>query len=194
MDSVSNDLLDINVNQSRIKMLETKRNVEYLNKSLKEDGKLPVQDLGKDQFLKLLLTELQHQDPTNPMNDREFIAQMAQFSSLEQMMNFNKNMGQLLDKISFQSSFDLLGKNVEVEDPNLMDELGNKNIIKGTVESINRKENDVFIRVNGAEYSVNNIIKVEDVNNYIQNTAPDTIDEIEIDHEIILNDIGINEE
>ena len=49
-------------------------------------------NLDKDAFLKLLVTQLQNQDPLSPMEDREFIAQMAQFSSLEQMQNLNDTM------------------------------------------------------------------------------------------------------
>ena len=47
-------------------------------------------DLDKDAFLRLLVTQLRSQDPLSPMEDREFIAQMAQFSSLEQMQNLNE--------------------------------------------------------------------------------------------------------
>jgi len=51
--------------------------------------KMQSGNLDKDAFLKLLVTQMQNQDPLSPMEDREFIAQMAQFSSLEQMQNLN---------------------------------------------------------------------------------------------------------
>lgn len=57
----------------------------------------PSQDLGKDEFIKILMTQLQNQDPLNPMEDKDFIAQMATFSSLEQMMNMAKSIDTLVN-------------------------------------------------------------------------------------------------
>jgi flagellar basal-body rod modification protein FlgD len=48
--------------------------------------------LGRDAFMNLLLTQLQHQDPTAPQADGEFLAQLAQFSSLEQLQQMNKKL------------------------------------------------------------------------------------------------------
>lgn len=52
--------------------------------------------LGKEDFLKLLVAQLQHQDPLNPMDSAEFTAQLAQFSSLEQQRNINENLASLI--------------------------------------------------------------------------------------------------
>src|SRR5512141_1215692 len=59
------------------------------------------QSLGKDDFLQLLVTKLQHQDPLNPQDDADYIAQLAQFSSLEQMNN-------IADGISASNQWDFL--------------------------------------------------------------------------------------
>lgn len=64
-------------------------------------------ELGKDDFLRLLIAELQCQDPMNPMQDKEFITQMAQFSSLEQMQNLNKTLETGL--ASLHASQEILG-------------------------------------------------------------------------------------
>jgi len=63
---------------------------EIIESSSKKTETRNTGELGKDDFLKLLVTQLRYQDPLEPMEDKEFISQMAQFSSLEQMQNLNK--------------------------------------------------------------------------------------------------------
>ena len=77
--------------------------------------------LGKDDFLKLLTVQLRYQDPLNPMENTEFIAQMAQFSSLEQLQNMNQTMERSQGaEAELQAAFknnlvtSLVGKAVEV--------------------------------------------------------------------------------
>jgi Flagellar hook capping protein len=74
--------------------------------------------LGKDAFLKLLVTQLQNQDPLNPLDDKEFIAQLAQFSSLEQMTNISSGITSLTEKTGQQdmlSAVNYIGKEVTAE-------------------------------------------------------------------------------
>lgn len=75
--------------------------------------------LGKEEFLKLFTNQLKYQDPLKPMDSSEFTAQLAQFSSLEQLYNINSGLEQLL---SFQSSLNngmvtgFIGKTVVTQD------------------------------------------------------------------------------
>jgi len=76
------------------------------------------QELGKQDFLKLLVTQLENQDPMNPENPAKFSSQLAQFSSLEQMTNINdniKDMSQSTEAINRMSSLSMLGKKVVLE-------------------------------------------------------------------------------
>ena len=68
-------------------------------------------ELGKDAFLKLLIAELSNQDPTNPVEDREFISQMATFSTLEQMQNMNSTLTTMSEANKF-SAVSYIGKAV----------------------------------------------------------------------------------
>jgi flagellar basal-body rod modification protein FlgD len=72
-------------------------------------------DLGKDSFLKLLVAQMQHQDPLNPQGNEEFIAQLAQFTSLEQLMGVNTALGDLYaatTSMNNASMTQLLGRDV----------------------------------------------------------------------------------
>ena len=74
--------------------------------------------LGRDDFLKLFLAQLNNQDPLNPMDGTEFSAQLAQFSSLEQLFNVNENlesMKTLQDNSSRFQALELIGKDIEAE-------------------------------------------------------------------------------
>ncbi len=70
--------------------------------------------IGQEDFLKILLTQLTYQDPLKPMDNQEFIAQMAQFTSLEQTRQLNDGLESLLKIQSATQSVGLIGKTVEV--------------------------------------------------------------------------------
>lgn len=123
--------------------------------------------LGKDAFLKILVTQLQHQDPTSPMDDKEFISQMAQFSSLEQMQNMTTAMQNLLDsqnETQLMNYSTFVGKEVkwhELSDE--LDENGNQIVLDGTGVINEMKYVDgspVFVLDDGKEITPGNISSV----------------------------------
>ncbi len=136
---------------------------EKLSSQLQADNvnkKLGVTDveqqgkLGKDTFLKLLVTELKHQDPTRPMEDREFIAQMAQFSSLEQMTNLNKELKNLVTSSKASEAYGVLGKNIESYDTQ------SKKRIAGTVSSVFFKGDELMLKVGKDEVAMKHVHSV----------------------------------
>lgn len=125
--------------------------------------------LGKDDFMKLLLAQLKYQDPMEPMKDREFIAQMASFSSLEQMQNLNKGFEDLsktitsglLPSIMIQEAGAMVGREVAYL---AEDEDGKSEPFTGTVDSVVIRDGIPFYVIGEQEVGLNNIMEVGSVN------------------------------
>ncbi|MGP1415391.1 MAG: flagellar hook assembly protein FlgD [Treponema sp.] len=118
--------------------------VDLINKETFGERRLPKQELGKDDFLQLLIAQLTHQDPTSPMQDAEFIGQMAQFSSLEQVTNMNSNFSKLNEMLLGSSATTTIGSKVELQ-------AGDGNIT-GYVTAVKRGANPE-VMVDGKWYS-----------------------------------------
>ncbi len=123
------------------------------------------QILGKDDFLKILLVQLQNQDPLNPLEDKEFISQMANFSTLEQMTNLTKEMEQFI-QLQNESAIlrysEMIGKKVYWEDVQDGETNTTETMANGIVKSVLQKDNEIILELdNGKTISSKQIIKVE---------------------------------
>ena len=98
-------------------MMAAQMEADLINKKVNHGKEGTKGELGKDAFMKLLITQLRYQDPTRPMEDREFIAQMAQFSTLEQMTNMNKEISGLVRSTRSAETFSYLGKQIDSMNP-----------------------------------------------------------------------------
>lgn len=115
---------------------------------LRENERDVTKELGKDQFLELLITQLRYQDPTNPVNDQEFLAQLAQFTALEQMNNLTESINTFA--LTTQAA-SLLGKEVEVLDPET------EKIVSGVVTKVTFANGVPQIHVGGGVYSLTDV-------------------------------------
>jgi flagellar basal-body rod modification protein FlgD len=111
--------------------------------------------LGKDDFLKILLTQLQNQDPLQPMEDKEFIAQMAQFSSVEQLSNISTEIS--LMRQSLASVSGLIGKQVSWINTS---STGSDNLNSGVVEAIAMRNGQQFAMVNGESIALKDLVGI----------------------------------
>ncbi len=140
------DVSSITSNQKTIEDLIEEQS-KKANASKRNTG-----ELGKDDFLKLLITQVQHQDPMNPQSDTDFIAQMAQFSALEQMQNLNNS-------FSYSMGFSLLGKYISAQ---ITDDDGDVTYVNGRVESVRMSSGKVVAMVDGKEVPLEKISQVSD--------------------------------
>jgi flagellar basal-body rod modification protein FlgD len=109
--------------------------------------------MGKDAFLRLLITQMQYQDPLDPVSDKEFVAQLAQFTALEQMQNMNR-------AISHQQAFAMIGMGV---DGSAYSEAHGRFIdVRGFVDSVVVRGGEPFLIVGNHEMAMKDVRQVID--------------------------------
>jgi flagellar basal-body rod modification protein FlgD len=89
---------------------------------------LRANGMNQEDFLKILLTQLTYQDPMKPMDNQEFMAQMAQFTSLEQTQQLNDKISTLISNQAALQSVGLIGRTVDIT--------SNGGVLTGTVVSL----------------------------------------------------------
>lgn len=110
----------------------------------------PGGQMGKDQFLTLLITQLQSQDPLKPMDNTEMIAQLAQFSALEQMQNLNSKV------LDFHRDM-ALGFGYQSEGGQVRLALTDGSQVSGSLNSVQWLDGKMIIDVGGQTYSMDKI-------------------------------------
>jgi len=116
----------------------------------------PVGNLGIQDFLKILTSQLNNQDPLKPIDNQAFIAQIAQFTTLEQSRQLNAKIDQLLALQSSNQSVGLLGRTVDVDSGGVT--------VTGTVTSISFDSGTPQIAITKSDGSTVHGISVSQVN------------------------------
>lgn len=111
-------------------------------------------ELGQDAFLRLMMEQLKHQDPLNPMKNDEFLAQQAQFTQISELQKLNKAMS---NSNQIMQASSLIGKTVSLTDPN-----DNTQIIEGKVTEAKINSTGASLVINGKEYPIDSILSIKD--------------------------------
>ncbi len=115
--------------------------------------RVPQKTLGQQDFLKLITVQLTKQDPMKPMEDTSFIAQMAQFTSLEQTNSLVKEFGRMRNSNDFTAASALLGREVSVSNKDLTE-------ITGNVSSVETGKDGPMLFINGVAYPFSSVFRV----------------------------------
>ena len=133
-----------------------------ISETSQETEKKTGSALDKDDFLMLLVTQMKYQDPLEPESNTEYVAQLAQFSSLEQMQNLNST-------ATNTSAYTLVGKQVRIRETS---ETGAEKEVQGMVEYVKMQNGKPYVSVNGEMYSYDDIVEVIDDNYLISQYIP----------------------
>ena len=109
----------------------------------------PQSQLGKDAFLQILVAQLRSQDPLSGGDSSQYVSQMAQFSTLEQMQNMNDTLSDLLSFQYIQYGSQLVGKGVALTD--------GEQQVRGVVERVRFGYGDIEVIVNGTPYRLSEV-------------------------------------
>lgn len=124
--------------------------------------------LGKDDFLLLLVTQMKYQDPLQPTDNTEYVAQLAQFSELEYMQN-------MMDITQHTSAFTLVGKYAYAESTSLT---GTTQKEEGLVDFVTMKDGEAYVTINGVEFKYDDVIEVRDEMFVIQQKMPSVKEQV----------------
>lgn len=105
--------------------------------------------------MKLLMVEMANQDPLKPMDNTEYVAQMAQFTSLNQTQSLVSEMGYMRSDIQLQAATNLIGKNVTITTGD--------GPITGVPSAVSADSKAVYVTINGVNYPYSSVTKVEPV-------------------------------
>jgi len=115
---------------------------------------LSSQAISSSDFMKMLVTQLANQDPMNPMSNEDFSAQLAQFSSLEELQQVNSNMNDQLTGLSLSLASGLIGKKITATDSRL------KDVIEGVVSSVSISNGIPYVEVAGRKVSIYDVSNI----------------------------------
>jgi flagellar basal-body rod modification protein FlgD len=119
--------------------------------------------LGKDSFLKLLITQMRHQDPLEPVKDTEYIAQLAQFNSLEQMQNLNDKFDKMLKWSQMTQASSLIGKEIDgISLSGIDGRDGQRDMAKvsGSVKEVRYVEGEPKLIVGTKEVRLSDVVRI----------------------------------
>ncbi|UWG98345.1 flagellar biosynthesis protein FlgD [Dehalobacter sp. DCM] len=117
--------------------------------------------LDQNAFLKLLIAQLQNQDPMSPMDDTQFVSQMATFSMLEQMTTMASNIGELKDSLTAQSSQTLLTQGAAMIGKSVTGKDADGNDISGIVSSVKLVDGSLSVLIGNTEITLDNVLEVK---------------------------------